>query len=105
MPTQLDRALNSKVRITSTHMIPNKLLTRFTQNLFFGFAGLVAASAAWSIFGSDIFPQQPDPTGEPENWTHEELTRWLNRRNLMASSTSTKEELLARMKANMRAPQ
>jgi hypothetical protein len=33
------------------------------------------------------------------------LTRWLNRRNLMASSTSTKEELLARVKANMRAPQ
>jgi len=86
MPTQLDRALNSK-------------------NLFFAFTGLVAASAAWSIFGNDIFPQQPDPTGDPENWTHEELTRWLNRRNLMASSTSTKEELLARVKANMRAPQ
>ncbi|KAI4796012.1 hypothetical protein E4T44_12207 [Aureobasidium sp. EXF-8845] len=86
MPTQLDRALNSK-------------------NLFFAFTGLVAASAAWGIFGSEIFPQQPDPTGEPENWTHEELTRWLNRRNLMASSTSTKEELLARVKANMRAPQ
>lgn len=33
------------------------------QNLFFGFAGLVAASAAWSIFGSDIFPQEADPTG------------------------------------------
>ncbi|CAD0087307.1 unnamed protein product [Aureobasidium mustum] len=80
MPTQLDRALNSK-------------------NLFFGFAGLVAASAAWSIFGSDMFPQQPDPTGE------EETRRWLNRRNLMASSSSTKEELLARVKANMRAPQ
>ncbi|KAK6004937.1 hypothetical protein QM012_007716 [Aureobasidium pullulans] len=86
MPTQLDRALNSK-------------------NLFFGFAGLVAASAAWSIFGGDIFPQQPDPTGEPENWTDEELRRWLDRRNLMASSSSTKEELLARVKANMRAPQ
>ncbi|KAI4796024.1 hypothetical protein E4T44_12203 [Aureobasidium sp. EXF-8845] len=86
MPTQLDRALNSK-------------------NLFFAFTGLVAASAAWGIFGSEIFPQQPDPTGEPENWTHEELKRWLNRRNLMASSTSTKEELLARVKANMRAPQ
>ncbi|THY20322.1 hypothetical protein D6D01_06803 [Aureobasidium pullulans] len=85
MPTQLDRALNSK-------------------NFFFGFAGLVAASAAWSIFGSDIFPQQADPTGEPENWTEEEMRRWLNSRNLMASSSSTKEELLARVKANMRAP-
>ncbi|KAI5251487.1 hypothetical protein E4T42_04159 [Aureobasidium subglaciale] len=75
------------------------------SNLFFGFAGLVAASAAWSIFGSDIFPQQPDPTGEPENWTEEEMRRWLNRRNLMASSSSSKEELLARVKANMRTPQ
>jgi hypothetical protein len=33
------------------------------QNLFFAFTGLVAASAAWGIFGSEIFPQQPDPTG------------------------------------------
>ena len=39
------------------------LLTYPIQNLFFAFTGLVAASAAWSIFGGDIFPQQPDPTG------------------------------------------
>ncbi|KAH0140385.1 hypothetical protein KCU67_g14868, partial [Aureobasidium melanogenum] len=82
MPTQLDRALNSKVRyLSSAHIMSRRRI------------------------GSDIFPQQPDPTGEPENWTEEEMRRWLNRRNLMASSSSTKEELLARVKANMRAPQ
>ncbi|KAK2766724.1 hypothetical protein FQN54_006038 [Arachnomyces sp. PD_36] len=58
MPTPLDRALNSK-------------------NLFIGFAGAVAAAAAWSIFGGDMFPAEPDPTGKPEDWTAEELRRWL----------------------------
>jgi hypothetical protein len=51
------------------HQLHNKqditLLTlhQSEQNLFFAFTGLVAASAAWGIFGSEIFPQQPDPTG------------------------------------------
>ena len=63
MPTQLDRALNSKVRIARNTMQTIISLTYSTQNLFFAFTGLVAASAAWSIFGGDIFPQQPDPTG------------------------------------------
>ncbi|KAF1355123.1 hypothetical protein BDV97DRAFT_97946 [Delphinella strobiligena] len=85
MPTPLDKALKSK-------------------NLFLGFAGLVSAAAAWSIFGSDIFPQEPDPKGDPEQWTEDEMRRWLNRRNLMAGSSATREELLARVKANLRAP-
>ncbi|KAJ9630521.1 hypothetical protein H2203_001044 [Taxawa tesnikishii (nom. ined.)] len=85
MPTQLDRALQSK-------------------NFFFGFAGIITAVAAWGIWGSDVFPQQPDPKGDPEEWTEDEMRRWLNARNLMAGSTSTREELLARVKANMRAP-
>ncbi|EME39412.1 hypothetical protein DOTSEDRAFT_66408 [Dothistroma septosporum NZE10] len=85
MPTPLDRALNSK-------------------NLFLGFTGLIAAATAWSIWGGDMFPKEEDPTGEPENWTETEMKRWLNARNLMAGSTATREELLARVKANMRAP-
>ncbi|CAG8090566.1 unnamed protein product [Penicillium salamii] len=44
MPTPLDRALNSK-------------------NLFLGFAGMVTAVAAFSIWGSDVLPAQADPTG------------------------------------------
>ena len=28
-----------------------------------GFAGLVAAAAAWSIWGSDMFPAEQDPSG------------------------------------------
>ncbi|KAK8216683.1 hypothetical protein M8818_001646 [Zalaria obscura] len=85
MPTQLDRAMQSK-------------------NLFFGFAGLVTAVAAWSIWGGDMFPQQADPKGDPQTWTEDELRRWLNARNLMAGSTATRAELLARVEANMRAP-
>ena len=57
---------------------------------------MVTAAAAWSIWGSDIFPPEPDPTGgmqhdpndssinddtfspiDPEKWTENELRRWL----------------------------
>ncbi|KAK3670108.1 hypothetical protein LTR78_010048 [Recurvomyces mirabilis] len=75
-----------------------------SRNMFLGFAGLVTAVAAWSIWGGDMFPQQPDPKGEPETWSEEDVKRWLNARGLMAGSTATREELLARVKANLRAP-
>jgi hypothetical protein len=41
MPTPLDRALQSR-------------------NAFFGFAGIVTAVAAWSIWYGTIFPPAPD---------------------------------------------
>jgi hypothetical protein len=37
----------------------------------------VTAVAAWSIWGSDLFPAEPDPTGNPADWTTEEMRRWL----------------------------
>jgi hypothetical protein len=90
------------------------------KNLFLGFAGLVTAVSVWSIWGGDMFPAPEDPNGDPEKWTEDELKRWLNavsehqvlkiylltfrERGLFAGSTATKEELLARVKANMRAP-
>ncbi|GAD96437.1 hypothetical protein AOR_1_1362144 [Paecilomyces variotii No. 5] len=83
MPTPLDRALHSK-------------------NLFIGFAGLVTAVAAWGIWGGDIFPAEPDPTGNPDEWTTEDMKRWLRRRGLMPSDHASREELLERIKANMR---
>jgi len=46
--------------------------------MFLGFAGLVTAVAAWGIWGGDMFPQAPDPRGEPENWTEEDMKRWLD---------------------------
>ncbi|KKA17983.1 hypothetical protein T310_8073 [Rasamsonia emersonii CBS 393.64] len=58
MPTPLDRMLNSK-------------------NLLLGFAGIVTAVAAWGIWGGDIFPAEGDPRGNPDDWTIEELRRWL----------------------------
>ncbi|MCJ1366326.1 hypothetical protein MMC16_005454 [Acarospora aff. strigata] len=44
MPTPLDRALQSR-------------------STFLAFTGIVTAVAAWSIWGSDIFPAEKDPTG------------------------------------------
>ncbi|OWP05689.1 hypothetical protein B2J93_1738 [Marssonina coronariae] len=58
MPTPLDRALNSK-------------------NTFLAFTGIVTAVAVWSIWGQDMFPKEPDPTGNPESWTYEEMRTWL----------------------------
>ncbi|PYI06562.1 hypothetical protein BO78DRAFT_343046 [Aspergillus sclerotiicarbonarius CBS 121057] len=85
MPTPLDRALNSK-------------------NLFLGFTGMVTAAAVWAIWGSDMFPAESDPTGDPENWTADEMLRWLRVRGLLPNENATREELLERIKANLRVP-
>ncbi|TGO27641.1 hypothetical protein BPAE_0039g00510 [Botrytis paeoniae] len=58
MPTTLDRALSSK-------------------NAVLAFTGIVTAAAAWSIWGTDMFPKEEDPTGDPATWSKEELRRWL----------------------------
>jgi hypothetical protein len=52
--------------------------THVWQNMFLGFAGIITAVAAWSIWGQDMFPRQEDPKGDPENWTEDEMRRWLN---------------------------
>ncbi|KAI9036974.1 Ish1 domain-containing protein [Aspergillus affinis] len=84
MPTPLDKAMQSK-------------------NLFLGFAGMVTAAAVWAIWGKDI-TTQPDPTGDPNNWTADEMRRWLHARGLLPNESSTREELLERVKANLRVP-
>ncbi|KAL1965936.1 hypothetical protein VTN77DRAFT_5069 [Rasamsonia byssochlamydoides] len=83
MPTPLDRALHSK-------------------NLLLGFAGIVTAVAVWGIWGGDIFPAEGDPQGNPEDWTAEELRRWLRTRGLLPDDGASREDLLERVKANMR---
>lgn len=83
MPTPIDNALRSK-------------------NAVLGFAGIVTAAAAWAIWGTDMFPAATDPTGNPEGWTREEMRRWLAARNLHPQSGDTREQLLERVKANMR---
>ncbi|BCR91954.1 Ish1 domain-containing protein [Aspergillus chevalieri] len=85
MPTPLDRAMNSK-------------------NLFLGFAGMISAAAVWAIWGNDMFPAEQDPIGDPEDWTAEELKRWLRLRGLLPNARATREELLERVKANLRVP-
>ncbi|KAJ5731229.1 uncharacterized protein N7483_005737 [Penicillium malachiteum] len=87
MPTPLDRAINSN-----------------SKNLFLGFAGMVTAVAAYSIWGADVFPAESDPKGDPETWTAEDMKRWLRARGLLPSETATREELLERVKANLRIP-
>ncbi|KAK5993855.1 hypothetical protein PT974_07292 [Cladobotryum mycophilum] len=59
MPTQLDNAMKSK-------------------NMVIAFGGAVVAAAVWSIWGGDMFPAEPDPTGSPDTWTREEMRRWLS---------------------------
>ncbi|KAF2452522.1 hypothetical protein BDY21DRAFT_359127 [Lineolata rhizophorae] len=86
MPTPLDRAMRSK-------------------NAFFTFAGIVTAVAAWSIWGQgDMFPREPDPTGDPESWSESDMRRWLQNRNLLPSGSASRDELLERVKANIRTP-
>jgi len=75
-----------------------------SRNAFLAFSGIVTAVAAWSIWGGDIFPTEKDPTGEPEYWTTTELKAWLNARNLHPSPRATREELIERVKANLRPP-
>ena len=41
------------------------------------FGGVIAAAAAWTIWGGDMFPKEADPKGDPETWTREEMRRWL----------------------------
>ncbi|KAF7902852.1 hypothetical protein EAF00_002754 [Botryotinia globosa] len=85
MPTPLDRALSSK-------------------NAVLAFTGIVTAAAAWSIWGTDMFPKEEDPTGDPATWSKEELRRWLAARDLHPQPKDTKEQLLERVKANLRVP-
>ncbi|KAF7942285.1 hypothetical protein EAE99_000335 [Botrytis elliptica] len=85
MPTPLDRALSSK-------------------NAVLAFTGIVTAAAAWSIWGTDMFPKEEDPTGDPATWSREELRRWLAARDLHPQPKDTKEQLLERVKANLRVP-
>ncbi|KAK4223537.1 hypothetical protein QBC38DRAFT_487493 [Podospora fimiseda] len=85
MPTPLDNALRSK-------------------NAFLAFAGLVTAAAVWGIWGEDMFPPSPDPKGEPESWTKDEMKRWLAARNLHPQDSDSREQLLERIKLNMRIP-
>ncbi|CAI7662806.1 unnamed protein product [Penicillium glandicola] len=67
---------------------------------------MVTAVAAYSILGSDVLPAQADPTGgeNPENWTLDEIQRWLRARGLLPNERATREELLERVKANLRIP-
>ncbi|KAB8304324.1 hypothetical protein EYC80_003734 [Monilinia laxa] len=85
MPTPLDRALSSK-------------------NAVLAFTGIVTAAAAWSIWGTDLFPREEDPTGDPATWSREELRRWLAARDLHPQNKDTREQLLERVKANLRVP-
>ncbi|KAL2815597.1 hypothetical protein BDW59DRAFT_166744 [Aspergillus cavernicola] len=41
---------------------------------------------------------------DPANWTLEEMRRWLHARGLMPNEKATREELLERIRANLRQP-
>jgi len=73
-----------------------------SANLLLGFAGIITAVAAWGIWGGDMFPAESDPSGRPENWTVEEMRRWLRNRGRLPDDMASREELLERVRANMR---
>ncbi|KAJ6263417.1 hypothetical protein Dda_1980 [Drechslerella dactyloides] len=86
--TPLDRVLSSK-------------------NAVLAFGGIIALATAFTIFGNDtpLFPPPEDPTGDPATWSIDQLRRWLDLRNLHPSPTATREELLERVRLNIRRPQ
>jgi hypothetical protein len=52
-----------------------------------GFGAIITAAAAWSIFGTGNFGEEgADPTGDPENWSVEEMRRWLKAVWLLGNS-------------------
>ncbi|KAI5461644.1 hypothetical protein BGZ63DRAFT_386292 [Mariannaea sp. PMI_226] len=83
MPTALDNAMKSK-------------------NMVWAFGLVVIAATAKVIWGTEMFPPEKDPTGDPNAWSREEMRRWLAARNLFPQDSDTREELLDRVLANMR---
>ncbi|TVY28541.1 hypothetical protein LHYA1_G001975 [Lachnellula hyalina] len=54
MPTPLDKALNSKnAFLVAANVLYEKK----------AFTGVVTAAAVWSIWGTEMFPKESDPTG------------------------------------------
>jgi hypothetical protein len=96
---------------------------RLTRTFHVAFGGLITAVGVWTIWGGNMFPSEPDPTGDPETWTREEMRRWLaavckpplvarlethpvdhQQRNLYPQDSDTEEQLLERIKVNLRVP-
>ncbi|KAG6029830.1 hypothetical protein E4U19_000766 [Claviceps sp. Clav32 group G5] len=73
-----------------------------SKNMVLAFGAAVVAAAVWSIWGTEMFPPPPDPKGDPETWTREEMRRWLAARNLFPQGRDSREDLLERIQANMR---
>ncbi|KAG0645200.1 hypothetical protein D0Z07_9007 [Hyphodiscus hymeniophilus] len=108
MPTPLDKALNSKVN-PSVNKYINEIANEDPQNTFLAFTGIVTAVAAWSIWGGDMFPRENDPSGGMFLFFQfmPPFLRCLadvSKRNLHPNPKDTKEELLERVRANLRAP-
>lgn len=68
-------------------------IVRIANIRYLAFAGLVTGVAVWSIWGGDMFPQTPDPKGDPETWSMEELRRWLAAVGLKESLGCSKASL------------
>ncbi|KAK6529114.1 hypothetical protein TWF694_004329 [Orbilia ellipsospora] len=81
----------------------NRMLN--SKNAVLAFGGLVALATAFTVWGNGdqpIFPKPDDPKGDPTTWSTDELRRWLELRNLYPSPTATRDQLLERVRLNMR---
>lgn len=78
------------LRYQPVQKVPSPIHT-LTVSVLHGiaFTGLVTGVAVWAIWGGDMFPQEADPTGDPERWTKEEMRRWLERVSFESSAIAT----------------
>ncbi|KAI5850020.1 hypothetical protein BZA05DRAFT_66680 [Tricharina praecox] len=85
-PTALDRLVTSK-------------------NAFFAFAGIIVGVSAWAIWRDAplLGASTDDPYGDPSEWTAQELRTWLNARNIVTSEDESREALVERVHAAVRA--
>ncbi|GAO50634.1 hypothetical protein G7K_4758-t2 [Saitoella complicata NRRL Y-17804] len=65
------------------------------------FAGLIVLATTASIFGGTGLSSEPlhrEPVGEPEDWSTDELKKWLKERKLRFEKNATREQLIEMVK-------
>ncbi|EPQ67045.1 BgtA-21123, partial [Blumeria graminis f. sp. tritici] len=71
-------------------------------NGILAFGSIITAAAAWTIIFQDLFPRGADPEGNPNDWSRDELRRWLKKRNLGFSNKDSNEKLLEKVNASFK---
>ncbi|BFZ62755.1 hypothetical protein YB2330_003865 [Saitoella coloradoensis] len=78
-------------------LLPQRSSTLLTAT----FAGLIVLATTASIFGGTGLSSEPlhrEPVGEPEDWSTDELKKWLKERKLRFEKNATREQLIEMVK-------